>query len=392
MENPKKITIMQLLPSLESGGVERGTVDIAKVLKKENFEPIVVSGGGILAYDLKEAKINHIIIPSLKNKNPISIFLNIKKLKKILEQNQVDIIHVRSRSVMWSAYFACKKTPIKIITTVHGAYSTKFLGFNNFFLKKLYNSAMLKSHQIIAVSNYIRNYILQNYQTKENISDKIEIIHRGVDLNYFNPDRVSKNRMIDLCKKWNLPEDKKIILMPARFTSWKGHEFLIESLTMVKNDFFCVMVGSDHGHKSYRKKIEQKIIEKNLAGKVRVVENCRDMPAGYAIAHCVVSASIRPEAFGRIAIEAQASGKIIIATRIGGSLETIIEGQTGYLVDIGDSSGFASVIDYVLEIDKKTVDQIGYNGRINVENNFSNKKMCDRTLDIYKNLHAKEIL
>ena len=201
---------------------------------------------------------------------------------------------------------------------------------------------------------------------------------------YFNSQRVSKNRVIDLSKKWNLPEDKKIILMPARFTAWKGHEFLIEALTQVESDFFCVMVGSDHGHKKYRKKIEERIVQKNLESKVRVVDNCRDMPAAYAIAHFVVSPSIRPEAFGRISIEAQASNKIIVATKTGGALETIIVGQTGFLVDIGDHSNLAKTIDMVLKLDKEIVDKISSAGRKNIEQNFSSKQMCDLTLDIYR--------
>ena len=373
---------MQLLPSLESGGVERGTIDIAKILKKENFEPIVASAGGVLVYDLRESGITHVIIPSLKRKNPISIILNINRIRKLITDYNIDIIHARSRAVMWSAYFACKKSKTKLVSTVHGTYSCDFLGIKNFFLKKIYNSVMLKADRIITVSNFIKSYLLQNYSG--NFCNKISVIQRGVDLTYFDFQRVSKNRVIDLSKKWNLPEDKKIILMPARFTAWKGHEFLIEALTQVESDFFCVMVGSDHGHKKYRKKIEEIIVQKKLESKVRVVDNCRDMPAAYAIAHFVVSPSIRPEAFGRISIEVQASNKIIISTKIGGSLETISDGQTGFLVDIGDHTNFAKTIDMVLKLDKETVNKIGYAGRKNIEKNFSSKKMCDLTLDIYR--------
>ncbi len=384
MENTKKITIVQLLPSLESGGVERGTVDIAKALKRENFEPIVVSAGGVLTYDLREAGITHIDIPSLMKKNPISIILNIKRLKKVIAQHSVDVIHARSRAVMWSAYFACKNSNVKLISTVHGTYSCDLFGIKNFFLKKIYNAVMLKADHIIAVSNFIKSYLLQNYSG--NFCNKISVIQRGVDIAYFNPDRVSKNRVIDLSKKWNLPEDKKIILMPARFVSWKGHEFLIDALTHVRGDFFCVMVGSDHGHQKFRKKIEEKIIEKKLESKVRIVDNCRDMPSAYSIAHFVVCASTRPEAFGRISIETQASNKIIVATKIGGALETVIDGQTGFLVDIGDQTGFAKTLDSILQLDKNIADQIGVAGRRNIEHNFSSKKMCDLTVEIYRQI------
>ena len=380
MTENKKTVVMQILPALESGGVERGTVDIAKTLKKAEFEPIVVSAGGVLVYQLREAKINHITLP-VNSKNPITIFRNIKKLEKLITEHKVDIVHVRSRAPMWSAYYACKKTKTKLVSTIHGTYSLDFLFWKNFSLKKIYNSIMFKADSIIVVSNYIKNYLLRNYQ--ENFAELIQVIQRGVDLQYFNRDKVSKNRIIDLIKKWNLPEDKKMILMPARFTSWKGHEFLIEALAKVKNDFFCVMVGSDHGHKNYRKKIEQKIIKENLAGKIRIVGACRDMPATYQLAHFVVAPSVRPEAFGRVAIEAQASAKIIVATKIGGALETIIDEQTGFLVEPFDTESLAKAIDKILEMSKEETEKFGLAGRKNVEENFSNDLMCQKTIEVY---------
>ncbi len=385
MENSerKKTVVMQILPALESGGVERGTIDIAKALKKADFEPIVVSKGGILVYQLREAGIKHIELP-VHSKNPITIYFNNKKLAKLIKENNVDIIHVRSRASMWSSYFACKKTATKLVATVHGTYSLKFWKWKIFPPKRAYNSIMLKADAVIAVSDFIKNYLSQNYS--EYREAKTTVIQRGADLGYFNYAKVSKNRIIDLSKKWHLPDDKKIILMPARFTAWKGHEFLIEALTKVKSDFLCVMVGSDHGHKQFRKKLEGKIIDKKLEGKVRIVGVCKDMPTAYALSHLAVCPSVRAEAFGRIAIEAQASNRIIIATKIGGALETIIDGKTGFLVEVGDVEGFAKVIDQVLEMPKDEADKIGIDARKNVTDNFSNEKMCNETLKVYASL------
>lgn len=386
-ENNKKPVVMQILPALQSGGVERGTIDIAKALKKADFEPMVVSKGGILVYQLREAGITHIALP-VHSKNPLTIYCNIKKLIKLIQEYHVDIIHVRSRAPMISAYFACKKTGTKLVTTVHGTYSLNLLNWKVFPLKRMYNAMMLKADSIIAVSGFIKDYILQNYpeETKDFSPKRITVIHRGAELEYFNSEKVSKNRIIDLSKKWSLPEDKKIILMPARFTAWKGHEFLIEALTKVKNDFFCIMVGSDHGHRKFRKKIEQRIIKENLAGKVKIVGVCKDMPAAYAIAHLVVCSSVKPEAFGRIAIEAQAASKVLIATKIGGAFETVVDGETGFLVEVGDVEKFARLIDQALEMPKTEADRIGKAARKNIEENFSNKKMCDETIKLYKSL------
>ncbi len=379
----EKPVVMQILPALESGGVERGTIDIAKALKKANFEPIVVSSGGVMVYQLREAGIQHITLP-VHSKNLFTIFFNIKRIVKLIQSNNVDIVHVRSRVPMWSAYFACKKTGTKLVSTVHGTYSLGIFKFKSSMLKKIYNSVMLEADRVIAVSYFIKDYLVKNY--KGFLPEHVTVIRRGAELGYFNYAKVSKSRIIDLSKKWNLPEDKKIILMPARFTAWKGHEFLIEALTKVKCDFCCVMVGSDHGHVSFREKIENKIIKANLAGKVKIVGICKDMPTAYAISHLVVCPSVKPEAFGRVAIEAQASSRIIIATKIGGALETVIEGETGFLVDVGDSDKLAELIEKVLEMPKAEADVMGINARRNVEENFSNEAMCNETLNVYRSL------
>ncbi len=386
MTENKKTVLMQILPALESGGVERGTVDIAKTLKKAEFEPIVVSAGGVLVYQLREAKINHITLP-VNSKNPITIFRNIKKLEKLITEHKVDIVHVRSRAPMWSAYYACKNTGTKLVSTVHGTYSLKFLRWNNFLPKRFYNSVMLRADKIIVVSNFIKNYLVENYYGKyAGFADKVMVIQRGVDLKSFDAEKVSKNRIIDLITKWNLPEDKKIIMLPARFTAWKGHEFLIDALAQVKGNFCCIFVGSDHGHGKFRKKIEEKVVKSQLSGKVRVMGICKDMSAAYAVSHAVISSSVRPEAFGRVAIEAQAMGRIIIATKIGGSLETIIDKKTGFLVELNDSKKFAEVIDKILNLSEEEAKEIGKAARKHVEENFSNEKMCEETLKVYRSL------
>lgn len=384
--NITKPVVMQILPALESGGVERGTVDVAKALKEDGFEPIVVSRGGVLVHQLLEARITHVTLP-VDSKNPFTIFLNIGRIIALIKAKKVDVIHVRSRAPMWSAYFACKKTGVKLVSTVHGTYSLKFSRWDNFKPKRWYNAVMLRADKIIVASRFIKNYLIENYEGKvDPFMDKVSIISRGVDLKAFDVKKVTKNRIVDLVTKWNLPEDKNIIMLPARFTGWKGHEFLIEALAKVKGDFCCIFVGSDHGHEQFRRSIEAKVVQANLSGKVKVVGICKDMAAAYAISHVVVSASVRPEAFGRVAIEAQAMERIIIATNIGGSLETIIDGKTGYLVDVTNSDHMAQMIDKALNMSEYGVRQMGLLARRNIEENFSNQTMCEQTLNIYKSL------
>jgi glycosyltransferase involved in cell wall biosynthesis len=388
--NNKKPVLMQILPALENGGVERGTIDIARALKKADFEPIVVSKGGILTYQLREAGITHITLP-VDTKNPLTIFLNIKKIIHLIAQYKVDLIHVRSRAPMWSAYFACKKTKTKLVSTVHGTYSLNLMSWKVFPLKKIYNSMMLKADRVIAVSNFIKEYLVKNYGERNQsldskIVDKIKVIQRGVDLKYFDLEKVSQTRIINLINQWNIPEDHKIILLPSRFTAWKGHEFLIKSLAKVRNDFCCIMLGSDHGHKKFRKKIEQMVSQFGLEGKVKIVGLCKEMPTAYAVSHIVISSSVKPEAFGRVAIESQAMERITIATKIGGSLETVVENKTGFLVEVDDQERLAELIDHALELSQEEAKAIGKSARDHIVKNFSNEKMCDDTIAIYREL------
>lgn len=389
-EHKKKSAVIQILPALQSGGVERGTIDIAKALKKDDIESVVISSGGVLVYQLKEAGITHIELP-VKSKNPFTIYKNIEKIAAIITEYGANVVHVRSRAPMWSAYYACRKTGARLVSTVHGTYSLKLWNWDIFPLKKFYNSVMLRADKIITVSHFIKDYIIKNYHEKDQefpqaILDKISVIQRGVDLKYFDLEKVSKNRIIDLIKKWHLPEDKKIIMLPARFTEWKGHEFLIEALTKVQSNFYCILVGSDHGHKKFRKKVENKIVKSGLEGKVKVVGICKDMPAAYAVSNLVVCSSVRPEAFGRVAIEAQSNSRVIIATNIGGALETIIDGKTGFLTEVNDADKFSELIDKVLNFSEEEYNKISSAARKHMEENFSNEKMCQETIKIYRSL------
>jgi glycosyltransferase involved in cell wall biosynthesis len=386
-EIKKQAVIMQILPSLNMGGVERGTIDIAKAILKAELTPIVVSSGGNMTAYLREAKIKHIELP-VNSKNPWLIYKNIEKIVNLIREYNVDIIHVRSRAPAWSAYYACQKTGCKLISTFHGSYSNRLFTKKPSFIKTIYNGIMLKADYVIAVSGFIKNYIKENFSIAAKISDQnLVVIHRGVDLNYFDENKVSQPRMIQLARNWNLPEDKAIIMLPARITSWKGHEFLIDALAKVKNDnFFCIIVGSDRDHKEYSHRLEKRIEKNNLEGKVQIVGETRDMPAAYLVCDIIISASVKPEAFGRIAIEAGAMSRTIIATNIGGSTETIIPGKTGFLVEPNDIDDLASKIDYVLSLSQSDRKEIGIAARKYIEQNFSNQKMCDETIALYQKI------
>lgn len=371
-------TILQILPKLNSGGVERGTIEISKAIIAKGYNSIVVSQGGILVPILKKEGTIHIEM-NVASKNPFTIYKNSRRLKKIISHYNVNIVHARSRAPAWVAYLATKKSSIKFVTTFHGVYSGKS------FLKKYYNSIMLKGDKVITVSHFISNHIKENYNLPN--ATKLSCIHRGVDINHFNETTVRINKIQEYINKWNIPDDKDIILMPARITEWKGHSFLIKSLAKLsRDDYHCLIVGDPGKHNSYRNRLESLIASLNLQDKVSIVNSISDIENIYKISCIIISASLRPEAFGRNIVEAGAMGKIVIATNHGGATETIINNKTGFLVKANDTDALAKQISSVLDLTTEEKELIGENARQHITQNFAITHMQEKTINLYNSL------
>lgn len=377
----KKPVILQVLPELKSGGVERGTIEIAKAGTLLGYEMLVTSNGGHLVGQLENAHVTHITLP-LASKNPFVIIRNIERIKQVIKKYNVDIIHARSRAPAWSAYFATKETNCHFITTFHGHYSYKNA------IKKLYNSIMTKGEVVIAISDFIKKHLIDDYGVDPR---KIKVVSRGVDLAQFTRDKVQKIRMINMAAHFRIELDIPVILLPARFTRWKGHEFLIDALALLKDEkFVCVFAGYDKKHQNYYNDLKNKVKEKDLFHKIRMIGEVKDMPALYSLSDIVVSASTKPEAFGRIAIEGQAMERLVIATNHGGSLETVTHEENGWLVTPGDIDGLAKVLRELLNISTKNRKTITANARQNVEANFSIENMVKKTFIIYNNVLGRK--
>lgn len=373
-----KPTILQVVPALFSGGVERGTIEIAKMLKERDYNVIVVSSGGTLVEELVSANIPHIKMNSA-SKNPFTIWKNARLLAEIIREHKVDLVHARSRAPAWSCYMATQSTNTKFITTFHGIYD-----ISNYF-KLLYNNVMTKGEKIIAVSNFVKQHILNNYKISE---DKIVVVPRGVDYHYFDSNNVSEDKLLKCKKKYNIPNNIPIILLPARMTSWKGHITLVEALGRVKHlDFYCLMVGDLSKHPNFIIRVKSLINSLKLQSKIQIFGNEADMQTLYAASDIIISASIEPEAFGRTITEAQSMEKIVIASDIGATTETIINRQTGFHVKANNSTDLAEKIEYCLSIlgteQARTIER---KARQAIIDNFSLELMLNKTLDIYKEI------
>jgi glycosyltransferase involved in cell wall biosynthesis len=378
------LKVLQVIPKLGYGGAETGCYDIAHYLPENGCKSFIVTSGGELTKFINKEKVKLIKLP-VQSKNPLLIIFNTLALIFIIIFNNISIVHARSRAPAWSCLFATKITRRKFVTTFHGTYN-----FNN-KIKKFYNSVMVKSNLIIAGSNFIFSHIKNNYSDYLDIKNKLLVIFRGINVDYFDPTTKTEIEEKKLLKNWGIVENKKIILLPGRLTSWKGQELFLEAINMVNiqlgyEAFYAVILGSDQGRDLFKKKLIRLSEQYRMTKQVKFIDHCKDMALAYKVSDIIISASIEPEAFGRVAVEAQSMEKVIIASNVGGSNETVIDEKTGYLFEAGNANSFSKKILKVLNLDDTTIKTIGTEGRKNIVNKFNVEKMCFSTYSEYKKL------
>ena len=367
--------VLQVVPTLISGGAERGCVDVAVAVRQAGAISLVASEGGPMGHELERNGVTHLTLP-LASKNPLTMQRNSARLADIIREYGVDIVHARSRAPAWSAQAAARRTGAHFVTTFHAAYS--FSGE----WKRRYNSVMATGERVIAISEFIAEHILQNYSIDP---ERIRVVQRGIDMNRFNPARVSHSRVATLFKSWGVPDDLPVVMLPGRLSRIKGHGVLIEALAKRgKRDLWCVLVGSADGKEGYRHELQQLIERRRIGDMVKIVGNCTDMPAAYRVANLVVSPSLVPEGFGRVPVEAQAMGRFVIASNVGGTRETVLDGETGKLIPPGDVDALAAALDEAVLRAGSERPSVVQRAVAHVTEHFSKERMCAQTLDVYE--------
>lgn len=361
---------------MRSGGVERGTIEIAEAIRDQGWRAIVASSGGAMADELMRKKIEHVVLP-LKAKNPFKMWRNIGKLTQLIKQEHIDIVHARSRAPAWSAYLAAKRAGVPFITTFHGTYNQQSV------LKRWYNSVMVRGTRIIAISRFIETHMQKYYAPNP---AKIRLIPRGADLSKFDSKKINPLQMQALAESWAVGDDHPpLILLPGRITRWKGQHIFIEALAKLPHrNWMAVIMGDDKGHSKYREELRALIKEFSLDEHIRFAPNTPHMPEAYALSHMVVSASTDPEAFGRIPVEAQAMGKPIVATNHGGATETVLDGISGFLVKPDDADAMATAMQDALELTLEKRDAMVTAGYNHVLKHYSTKQMQTKTIAVYQ--------
>ena len=381
----KKIKVLQVIPKLDYGGAETGCYDLAHFLPEQGCKSFIVTSGGILLKFIKKEKVKVFRLP-VQSKNPILILFNAIIISLIILIYNINIVHARSRAPAWSCLIATKITSRKFVTTFHGTYN-----FSNRF-KKFYNSVMVRSHLIIAGSNFIFSHINENYgDFFLNRKRKFLVIFRGINANYFNPQKISLSKIENFSKKNSIDRNKFIILLPGRLSFWKGQKIFIEALKLLSEQnniqpFEGIILGDDQGRSVYKKQLIAFIERYRLKKIIKFIDHCDEMPVAYKIANLVCSCSSEPEAFGRVSVEAQSMGIPIVASDIGGSTETIVKDKTGFLFKSGDSNALTNAIIMVMQKDYNSLKSIGFEGRKNILKKFDVDKMCHTTFTEYKKL------
>jgi glycosyltransferase involved in cell wall biosynthesis len=384
---PADFTLLQITPELETGGAEQTTLDVAAAVADAGGRAIVASRGGRMAGRV-EAGGGELKLMPVQSKNPLVMLGNAARLLDLIRKEEVSLVHVRSRAPAFSALWAAHTAGVPLVATYHGVYNAKTS------LKRWYNAVMTRGDMVIANSDYTRDHVIAEHGLDP---EKVVAIPRGIDLVRFDPAAVEPERVMRLLNAWGVdPEDVRTkVLLAGRLTRWKGQLLLIEAAARLKlrgnKDFLIILAGDDQGRDAYRAEIDSAIARNSLHRNVRIVGHCEDMPAAYLACDVAAAPSLDPEAFGRTAVEPQVMGRPVLAADHGAPRETVIPGQTGWLVEPGDAKAWATALGEAVTATRGRREAMGKAGQQRSRKLYSVEAMCAATLAVYEQVLQRRL-
>ncbi len=373
--------VLQVLPSLQAGGVERGTIEMVRAIAGAGGRALVASAGGRMVPLVERAGGRHITL-RLLTKDPLGIWLNAGRLARLIRSEAVDIVHARSRAPAWSAMLAARRTGIPFVTTWHGVYG------ENLPFKRRYNAVMGRGDRVIAISDFVAERIAREYGVE---AARLRTIPRGADTAAFDVQAVRGERLHVLSRDWNLPHGAAVIMLAGRITPWKGHGLLLEALARLPRDtrdWVCVLVGPEQRSGVHGERLLVQARRLGIEHRLRFAGHCDDMPAALSLADIVVAPSLKPEPFGRVVVEAQAMGCAVVVAAHGAAMQTVRHGVSGYVFPPGDAEALADTLAHVLAMDATDRGNLGYWARAGVLERYSVASMQRATLAVYDELLA----
>lgn len=385
-------TILQVVPELDAGGAELSTIEVAEAIVRAGGVALVATAGGRMADAARQVGAEVIEMP-LASKNPLTMATNARRLRSLVAERGVGLVHARSRAPAWSARWAARKACVPFVTTYHGAYS------ENGPIKRAYNRVMASGDVVIANSDYTARLVRERYDTEPK---RIVVINRGMDHARFDPASVSRERTAAMRLAWGVPDGAAIVLHPARLTRWKGQAVTIDAMAALARmggaPAHLVLAGDAQGRDDYRDGLVAQIARLGLSQSVHLVGNVVDMPAAFAISDVVIIASIEPEAFGRTSAEAQSMGVPVIATRLGAPQDTVkaepgvdASETTGWLVPPGDADAMAAAIHTALSEPAAARRARSERAMRHARATYSTLRLQRETLAVYDRLLATEL-
>ena len=371
--------ILQVLPSLQAGGVERGTVEMVRAIAGAGGTALVASAGGRMVPLVERAGGRHVTL-RLLTKDPLGIWLNAGRLARLIRAEAVDIVHARSRAPAWSAMLAARRTRVAFVTTWHGVYG------ENLPFKRRYNAVMARGDRVIAISDFVAERVARDYGVGP---DRLRTIPRGADTAVFDKAAVRGDRLHALSRDWNLPDGAAVIMLAGRITPWKGHGLLLDALARLPRDardWVCVLVGPEQRSGALAGRLLTRAGQLGIAHRLCFAGQCDDMPAAFALADIVVAPSLKPEPFGRVVVEAQAMGCAVVAADHGAATQTVRHGVSGYVFPPGDAEALADTLAHVLSMNPTDRGNLGHWARAGVLERYSTASMQRATLAVYDEL------
>lgn len=377
---PPNFTLLQVVPRLDAGGVERTTVDISRAVVAAGGRSLVASAGGRLGAELAEGGGELVRLP-VHSKNPLAMAASARRLARLIRAERVSLVHVRSRAPAFPALAAARRASVPTVSTYHGVYNARSA------LKRWYNGVMTRADQVIANSEFTRRHVLAVHRLDP---ARITAVPRGSDLARFDPAAVTAERVAAARAAWGLAgeDHRPVFLLAGRLTRWKGQTLAIAAAARLKaqgrEDFRLVMVGDDQGRAAYRAELEQAVAAQGLDGVVRLTGHWADMPAAWLAADLALVPSLEPEAFGRTAVEPQLMGRPVLAAAHGAPCETVVDGETGWLVPPGDAEAWARAMATALDAGPDRRERMGAAGRARARALYSVEAMVEATFAVYR--------
>jgi len=369
--------VLQVVPRLLPGGVERDAVEIAGAVAEAGATALVATSGGPLIGEVYRLGAKPIFL-SLEGRGLFAIYRNAAQLARVMRRRKVDIVHVHAPAIAWSTMLAARRTGSFFVTTCRSTYPSSGS------LARRYSEALVKGDRIIAVSEFVANFLRVQHPSA---GARLRLVERGVDLARFDPERVTAERVVQLAHQWRLPDGVPVVMLPGRFAPEKGQDILIEAIArLTDRELFCVLAGFEVGHPGHRDALERRIAKLRLGARMHVADNCKDMPAAYMLADVVVAAAHAPGSSGRAILEAQAMGRPVVAIDHGNLRRQMDGGYMTWLTEPGDPARLAAAIGQALELPSTTRARLAPLAIANMAARYSKSAMLDATLKVYGEL------